>query len=326
MAHPTLQTQRAQPGLDQQRLARVPQRVRNWALAPAARLLHVVHSGSRAIRPLCRRRQCRTTESTTGGGSRIASSSGRSLGGSTGPIARRLCGATASARPLRRASRQCDPPSSPAYDRWTTYVWAVSDESLVIDVLAAAATTAAVVVALWASHRSLRLARRGLQVEGRRQAAVDIARWLQEAEAGVLGWHDETNWRVPGDVEFGPESGIEPGDILPPSQGRMGPSIEAAIRQFEPVRGLARLAFGPRHEVTQLVGEVIEAVQHIADRGVIYAEEQGTTPREYVDRTFRPLAADLFEALAEACELRDPEERVPRSGVRARDRKPAGYR
>ena len=45
MAHPTLQTQRAQPGLDQQRLARVPQRVRNWALAPAARLLHVVRSG-----------------------------------------------------------------------------------------------------------------------------------------------------------------------------------------------------------------------------------------------------------------------------------------
>jgi hypothetical protein len=106
----------------------------------------------------------------------------------------------------------------------------------------------------------------------------------------------------------------------------MGPSIEAAIRQFEPVRGLARLAFGPRHEVARLVGEVIEAIQHIADRGAIYAEEQGATPREYVDRTFRPLAADLFEALAEACELRDPEERVPRSGVRARDRKPAGYR
>lgn len=198
--------------------------------------------------------------------------------------------------------------------------------SLAVDIVAAAATTGAVVVALWTSQRSQRLERRALQVEGRRQAALDIARWLQRAETGVLAWHDPTNWRVPEGVEFGPETGIKPGDVLPPSQGRMGPAVEATIREFDPVRGLARLAFGPRHEVTTLVAEVSDAVQHVADRGVIYAEEQGTTPQQYVDWTFRPLAADLFEALAEACELRDRKERVPRSGVKATDHKPAGYR
>jgi hypothetical protein len=35
---------------------------------------------------------------------------------------------------------------------------------------------------------------------------------------------------------------------------------------------------------------------------------------------------DLFEALADACELRRPDEGVPRSGVSAGDNKPAGYR
>jgi len=134
---------------------------------------------------------------------------------------------------------------------------------------------------------------------------------------GILAWHDPDNWRIPEGVKFGPETGIEPGDTLPPSQGRMGPAVELAIKQFDSVRGLARLAFGPAHEVTALVAEVIDAIQHVADRGVVYAEEDGPTPRDYVDRTFLPLSADLFEALAEACELRDPRERAPRSGVRA---------
>jgi hypothetical protein len=195
-----------------------------------------------------------------------------------------------------------------------------------VDIVAAGATTAAIVVALWTSQRVLKLARRGLQVEGRRQAALDISRWLQAAEVGILAWHDPDTWRVPEDGEFGPESGIEPGDILPPSQGRMGPSVELAIKEFDSVRGLARLAFGPAHEVTALVTGVIEAIQHVADRGVIYAEDQGPTPRDYVDRTYLPLSADLFEALAEACELRDPRERAPRSGARASNNKPPGYR
>lgn len=192
--------------------------------------------------------------------------------------------------------------------------------SVAVDIVQAVATTGAVVVALWMGQRSQKLARRGLQVDGRRRAAVEIARWLQRAEAGVLAWHNPANWLV---LESGPETEIKAGDVLPPSQGRMGPSVEATITEFDPIRGLARLSFGPHHEVTALVGEVINAVQHVADRGVIYAEGEAPTPREYVDQTFRPLTADLFEALAEACELRDDDERAPRSGKRASDGKPS---
>ncbi len=112
---------------------------------------------------------------------------------------------------------------------------------------------------------------------------------------------------------------------MPPSQGRMGPSVEATIEAFEPIRGLARLTFGPRHEVMDLVSEVIDAIQHVADRGVITGDV-GPTPDEYVKGTFLPLAADLFEALAEATELRSPRERTPRSGIRAKHLKFPGYR
>ena len=195
-----------------------------------------------------------------------------------------------------------------------------------MQIVAAAATVAAVVVALWTSQRALRLQHRVVQADGRRQAAIEIAQWLQAAERGILGWHNPEGWRVPEGMEFGPDTGIKPGDILPPSQGRMGPAVEAAIGKFDSIRGLARLAFGPHHEVTSLVREVIQAIQHVADRGVIYSLTQGITPREYVDRTFVPLSADLFEALAEACELRRSDEGAPRSGVLASDNKPAGYR
>jgi hypothetical protein len=201
----------------------------------------------------------------------------------------------------------------------------VADGSLAVDVVAAAATTGAVVVALWSSQRTLRSQRRGLQVDGRRQAALEISRWLQVAETGIDSWHDPGNWRAPEGMDFGPETGIKASDVLPPSQGRMGPSVEAAIRDFDSVRGTARLAFGPRHDVTDLVAEVVNAIQHVADRGVVYAEEQGPTPLRYVERTLHPLATDLFEALAEACELRDEGERLPRSGVRASDNQPTGY-
>jgi len=200
----------------------------------------------------------------------------------------------------------------------------MAGESLAVDILAAGATTSAVIVALWASQRALGAQKQGLRVEGRRQAALEIAHWLQSAETGIRAWHDPENWRVPPDMEFGPEIGIEPGDILPPSQGRMGPSVEATIAAFDSVRGAARLVFGPRHEVSSLVNEVIAAIQHVADRGVIYAEGEGPAPHEYVDQTFLPLAADLFEALAEATELRAANELTARSGVRASDRKPAG--
>lgn len=37
----------------------------------------------------------------------------------------------------------------------------------------------------------------------------------------------------------------------------------------------------PKHEVTALVAEVVAAIQHVADRGVIYAEEDRPAPHEY---------------------------------------------
>lgn len=108
---------------------------------------------------------------------------------------------------------------------------------------------------------------------------------------------------------------------MPPSQGRMGPAVNATIEEFDSIRGLARLAFGPDHEVSSLVGEVIAAIEQVARRGVISAGEH-PSPRDYVDRTFLPLTADLFEALAQACGLREKGGRPGRSGVRATDNLP----
>lgn len=179
--------------------------------------------------------------------------------------------------------------------------------ALAVDIVSAAATTGAVGVALWMGQRSIGVAQRSVQVDGRRQAALEIAQWLQTAETGILAWHNPDNWVVPEDVEFGPHSRVRPGDVLPPSQGRMGPSVEASIERFDEIRGLARLAFGPQDEVSRLVQDVIGAIQRVADRGVIYAEsEPGPTPHEYVERVFLPLVHGLFESLAKACELRDP--------------------
>jgi len=197
----------------------------------------------------------------------------------------------------------------------------VGDATLIVEAVAAGATTAAVVVALWASHRALKREQRTVQVEGRREAASDISQWLQQAETGILAWHDPENWRVPDGIEFGEETGIQPGDIVPPSQGRMGPSVETAIERFDAVRGRARLAFGSDHEVTKLVNEVIAAIRAVADHGVIYETGAKLTPRDYVDQTFIPLARDLFEALAESCELRGEKDRPARSGVTAADNK-----
>lgn len=178
--------------------------------------------------------------------------------------------------------------------------------ALAVDIVSAAATTGAVAVALWMGQRSIGVAQRSVQVDGRRQAALEIAQWLQAAETGILAWHNPDNWVVPEDMKFSRRSRIRPGDVLPPSQGRMGPSVEAAIERFDEIRGLARLAFGPQDEVSRLVRDVMGAIQSVADRGVIYAEQDpGPTPREHVDQVFLPLVHSLFEALAGACELRD---------------------
>jgi hypothetical protein len=54
---------------------------------------------------------------------------------------------------------------------------------------------------------------------------------------------------------------------------------------------------------------------------VISAGER-PSPRDYVDQTFLPLTADLFEALAKACRLRENGDRPGTSGVRATDNLP----
>jgi hypothetical protein len=58
---------------------------------------------------------------------------------------------------------------------------------------------------------------------------TEIAKWAQSAETSILAAFDPENWRVPEGVEYGPQAGIEPGDIIPPSQGRFGPRVEHAI-------------------------------------------------------------------------------------------------
>jgi hypothetical protein len=195
------------------------------------------------------------------------------------------------------------------------------DQTLVVEITVAIATTAAVVVALFNAHRALRLQQRGFRVEGRRQAGLEIARWLQGAESTILAWHNPENWRIPPEMKFGRRSKVKPGDLMPPSQGRMGPRIQSVIAEFDSIRGLARLAFGPDHEVSALVGGVISAINQVAERGVISTAEK-PTPRDYVDNTFLPLSADLFEALADACGFRAHGERVQRSGIKSSDNLP----
>jgi hypothetical protein len=200
----------------------------------------------------------------------------------------------------------------------TSLAFSVHAPDLTVEIVPAIATTAAVVVALWNAQRALRLQRRSTQIEGRREAGVEIARWLQRAETGILSWHNPENWLVPKGMKFGRRTGIKAGDVVPPSQGRMGPVVTATVQEFDSIRGLARLAFGPEHEVSTLVNEVIAAIGQVARRGVISAGER-PSPR---DMTLVPLVSDLFEALAEACGLRDRDRLVGRNGVKASENLP----
>ena len=111
----------------------------------------------------------------------------------------------------------------------------MTDESLAVEVVAAGATTAAVLVALWTSHRALQLQRRGLRAEGRREAAFDISCWLQSAERGILAWHDPDSWRVPDGMKFGPETNPARGRRPPEprTNGTLGRGNNRAVR-FDP--------------------------------------------------------------------------------------------
>lgn len=116
------------------------------------------------------------------------------------------------------------------------------------------------------------------------------------------------NWVVPEGLEFSPGTGIKAGAILPPSQGRIGPVIEAEIPKLEPIQRLTKLAFGPKHEVTARVDDVVLAIREVASRGVIYAEKEGIpTPAEYVTDIFKSRVRELYRALKAACDLRGSE-------------------
>lgn len=112
---------------------------------------------------------------------------------------------------------------------------------------------------------------------------------------------------------------------MPPSQGLMGPLVEAAIQQLDQTLGPARLVFGPDHEVTCLLTEVTDALHYVAQRGVIHSQMDGPSPRDYVAKTLQPLVLDLFEALARACELRSRRDRVSSTGTRAGDNLPSAF-
>ncbi|MBO9533769.1 MAG: hypothetical protein J7513_12440 [Solirubrobacteraceae bacterium] len=181
-------------------------------------------------------------------------------------------------------------------------------EAVSVGTALAAATVA--VLALVTSRRALALQAVAVGVSGRQMAAADIARWAMNASELVDRIHNPKNWVVPEGLEFGPGTGIKAGDILPPSQGRIGPVIEAEIPKLEPIQRLSKLAFGPKHEVTARVDDVVLAIREVAGRGVIYAEEEGIpTPAEYVADVFKPGVRELYRALEAACDFRVSEPR-----------------
>lgn len=177
--------------------------------------------------------------------------------------------------------------------------------------IAAIGTTVAASAALATSVVALRIQRTVAGAEGRHAAAADLARWAVNAADVIERIHNPENWRVPEGVVYGPSTGIKPGDIVPPSQGRIGPVISREVSKLASAQELSRLSFGDSHEVTEAVRAVGESIQQIADRGVIYAEEDGQTPREYVLEVFWPRVVHLYEALAASVDLRASQPRPP---------------
>jgi hypothetical protein len=163
--------------------------------------------------------------------------------------------------------------------------------------VAAATSAIAAIASVFTAKTALRMQRVSVGLGGRRVAAADIARWAKNAGAAVEAAHNPENWRVPEGVVFAPEAGIKASDIMPPSHFRIAPRIQEEIARFEPIQELARLSFGDDHEVSAAVASVIESIQRIADRGVIYAREDGQTPREYVLDVFWPGIVHLHDAL-----------------------------
>jgi hypothetical protein len=110
-----------------------------------------------------------------------------------------------------------------SHGRPVVYVALQMDRSyLIVQVVVAVATVAAVGVALWTSQRGRALQRDALRADGRRQAAIEIAQWLQQAEHSILAWHDQDNWLVPEGMQFGPETGIKPGTSFHRAKARWG--------------------------------------------------------------------------------------------------------
>lgn len=151
--------------------------------------------------------------------------------------------------------------------------------------------------------------------------------WLGELRLRAHLLLDETRWRMTSrsaradtDANTWDPTNLDPDDAdvfaVPYSHGTMAPRIDAVVAQFSTIRGRARLAFGPRHEVTGLVEDVIEAIQRAKDHGPIGTDTY--RPADYVNKTLVPIADEVFEALARSCELRPGTTRARRRHKRVR--------
>jgi len=183
---------------------------------------------------------------------------------------------------------------------------ALNDATAVLTAVSTLAAAVAATAAVRTSRSALAMQRLSVGLEGRRIAAADIARWAITAGEAIERVHDPETWK----------RYIPPGaDLVPPSHGRIAPGIEAHAAAFEPMRELARLSFGDQHEVTRAVEGVIDAIQEVANRGLIYGpealEEGNMTPREYVTEVFWPRVVHLHEALTAALDLTASQPRPP---------------
>lgn len=181
-------------------------------------------------------------------------------------------------------------------------------------VLTAVSTLAAAVAALAAvrtSRSALAMQTMSVGLEGRRVAAADIARWALKSAQGIERVHDPETWK-----QYSP-AGTKPRNVTPLSHGRIAASLRAQASAFEPMRELARLSFGDQHEVTEAVESVIEAIQEVADRGLVYGPEAhqdgNMPPRQYVVDVFWPRVEHLHEALTAATDLAASAPRPPKS-------------
>lgn len=180
--------------------------------------------------------------------------------------------------------------------------------------LTAVSTVTAAIAAAAAvrtSKSALSMQKLSVGLDGRRIAAADIARWALTAGEAIDRIHDPRTWPM-----YAP-AGTKPEDVLPPSHGLIGQVIARQVEPWEGVRELAELSFGRNHEVSRAVSDVIEAINQVADRGLISgletSEDESLSPNEYVAKVFWPRVERLHEALAAALDLSESDPRSRRA-------------